>query len=293
VSPRAGSCLGLALALAAIGCTGRNSLFDPGPSPGSVGGDADLGSGGRVGDGSAGGVGGGAAGGAAGGVGDGGPASALLAYWPIDEAPGSTTTADRSGRGHHGLLEGIPRGLGFQDSARGRVIAFPVGRNTEVGVQVPYHPVFDEMKAFTLSLWFNLPSLPPTQTMLTMISRQLGATDGDVFFLGYSNGELLAYVPSGLAKARVDVPAGRWRHVALTYDARTLRLFLDGQPVAATEYPDRLRPSPGVPIYIGTNKDTDQTQPFEGLLDEIAIFTQALSPAIVAQLAAGASPLAF
>ena len=57
---------------------------------------------------------------------------------------------------------------------------------------------------------------------------------------------------------------------------------------AENNFPNRLV-STTTPVYIGTNKNPNNTEPFEGVIDDVALFDRALSPGAIQMLAAGYS----
>ena len=108
-------------------------------------------------------------------------------------------------------------------------------------------------------------------------------------------------VKLGDRPATVDLPAGHWSHLALTYDDDAghnglglAQLYLDGQRV---EYRNNQ--------YIGTDKDdlagpeggelvigagANHHRPFHGSMDDLVIFDQALTAEQVQQLATPTNP---
>jgi hypothetical protein len=222
----------------------------------------------------------------------------LLGYWPLDEAAGSASAHDGSGRGRDGTVEGMAQGVAFVDGGRlDRALSFPGGSSAAIGVRVPYSTEIDELRAFTITAWFRLASVPGAGMQRSVISRQLGTGNGEIFNLTCNNGDVVAYIPGSggqinfEARAKGAARLGVWMHAAATYDGRFLRLYVDGTQAAASEFPDRLVSSVGTPVYIGTNKNGTFSEPFHGLIDEVALYSHALSAEAVARLAAGASPL--
>lgn len=77
---------------------------------------------------------------------------------------------------------------------------------------------------------------------------------------------------------------GYWYHVAGTYDGTTMRLFVDGRPVAeskeqsgAIAYPE------AAPFSIGAYEDKDELYPLRGGIEQVSLWKRALSPAEVAE----------
>ena len=76
-----------------------------------------------------------------------------------------------------------------------------------------------------------------------------------------------------------------WHHVALTYDAKDLRLYCDGQPVATTPI-NRPRTSSSGFLRIGKRVD-GATPSFPGLIDDVRIYNRAIPSETMAAHFAG------
>ena len=74
-----------------------------------------------------------------------------------------------------------------------------------------------------------------------------------------------------------------WHHVAVTYDGTTHKFYYDGAFLNSGS--GQTRATTGTNFYLGK---TVNDIPFSGILDEVAIYTRALSAADVADLKAGA-----
>ncbi len=98
---------------------------------------------------------------------------------------------------------------------------------------------------------------------------------------GGQDNTIAAFSPPGV------LTAGRWHHLAMTYDGQTLRTFADGRQVAEAVAGRPRRPG-SLPLAIGRRQDAYNS--FFGLIDEVRIFGRALSPAeIAAHYRAGAA----
>ena len=71
-----------------------------------------------------------------------------------------------------------------------------------------------------------------------------------------------------------------WRHIAGTWDGSEIKLYVDGVEQASTSFSEELTTS-DLPVKIGLLHDK---YPFQGLLDEVAIFDQALTEAEVKEI---------
>lgn len=86
-------------------------------------------------------------------------------------------------------------------------------------------------------------------------------------------------------KDTVPFPLNRWQHVAMVADGKTLRLYRNGQEVAATPY-NGLNGNPRIKaLAIGNKLGDDSQSPsrpdsgfWDGCIDHLAIFNKALTP---------------
>ena len=81
---------------------------------------------------------------------------------------------------------------------------------------------------------------------------------------------------------------GQWAFVTAVYDGSKMYLYKDGQEVANVAKTGSIDNGVSVPAWIGDNPEksagTASGKPFDGLIDEVAIFGKALSPAEVRAL---------
>jgi len=91
---------------------------------------------------------------------------------------------------------------------------------------------------------------------------------------------------------RTGIPLQRWTHVAVTYDGTTLAVYQNGKASGSIEYPMDALPATSSPLYIGTSKNTDpnESQPFVGYLDQVMIYSVALTSTQIKALAEGLRP---
>jgi hypothetical protein len=96
----------------------------------------------------------------------------------------------------------------------------------------------------------------------------------------------------GLGLDGGPIADGRWHHVALVIDGAGGRLFVDGRPVATQGWSGApSAPTTTVPLSFGRYPGPAR-QFLRGTLDEVALWSVALTGAQIASLAAGASPAA-
>ena len=74
------------------------------------------------------------------------------------------------------------------------------------------------------------------------------------------------------ARARVILPTNAWSHVAVTYDSRNLRFYVNGRQVSSTTASALNRGSSL--FWIGKNQ---WGQVFDGAIDEVVVYDKVLS----------------
>jgi hypothetical protein len=99
----------------------------------------------------------------------------------------------------------------------------------------------------------------------------------------YSGGFLNFHIASAIgkhgfyAKARFSPDLDQWYHLAVTRSRGTFTIYANGVPVASQKV-DVIIPYPDAPLTIGQAEGIGF---FSGLIDEVAIYNRALSPAEV------------
>jgi hypothetical protein len=231
-----------------------------------------------------------------------GPApSSLLGYWPFDDGPATGRAEDWSGRNHHGTLQDLTSAKAWAPGrAAGMALSVPAASGTSSlpRVRVAETAAIDGLQAFTISAWFYRTAVP-ANVHDSIISRQLGTGNNEVFNLTCNNHDLIIYIPpapTGGSQMTFEVRAGNvclprtWVHAAATYNGTVLRLFVNGAQVGMNSFSGRLRSSPGAPIYIGANQNSNFLESFEGLIDDVALFSTALLAPDIDKLFKGATP---
>lgn len=189
------------------------------------------------------------------------PASGIVSWWTGDE-----TFADHLGKNDLALVaEGgtvtygsgrIGKGFSFASAAH-LERASPTGLDGIVGL--------------TVDAWIEAQENGNNR----IVDRSTAGTpDGWLFDLYLTKLRLL--VGNVSIESQGQFPTGQLTHVAGTFDGTTLRLFIDGSKeneklVAATQIP-----SPSLPLRVGGASIPEAR--FKGLIDEVAVYSRALSP---------------
>jgi hypothetical protein len=223
-------------------------------------------------------------------------ASGLLGYWSMDETASSPVAHDSSGHHNDGTLESIdPTTAWVPGHGSGTALLVQGGSNRVIGVRVENTPEIQALQHFTVAAWFYY-SDSSTTAFRAMISRQLGDTDNELFYLGIVRSFLKCYVPvpptgNYGAVATEAAPSNVWSHAAETFDGATVRLYFNGQEIGNFKYTVTLPTDITTPLYLGTNKNlTNLGEPFTGRLDDIVLYSRALSAEEIRLLARGEHP---
>ena len=88
-----------------------------------------------------------------------------------------------------------------------------------------------------------------------------------------------------LVAQRGSVLPGEWTHVAAVYDGRAMILYQDGTEVGRQFKRGPIDPGADVPVWIGDNPPTAGSRPWQGLVDDVRVYTRALGPDEIGQLA--------
>ncbi len=204
---------------------------------------------------------------------------------------------DSSGRGHDGVILG------------NGALPIPVWTTGKVGgalaldgqtfVRVPYSSDWDQLGAtnsFTVVAWVVL------QTTVigwsTLVSRQYRQTTWEHFELSFKDDHAGPVASSQInedwyCNASAPTVNGLWTHVAGTYDGTTLRGYQNGIEVCSRALSTTLTPDATGVVIGGANNMAGPivNQFFTGLVDELAIYSRALGPSEIAELATG-TPIA-
>jgi hypothetical protein len=208
----------------------------------------------------------------------------LVAAYGFEEASGAVV-ADASGLGNDGTLSGASRSAG----RFGQALSFD-GVNDVVTVADA--DSLDLTNALTLSAWVQ-PSAVSSWRTVAFKERPGNLVYG--LYASSDNDRPAASVSTegyGDARGASQLPANAWRHLAMTYDGSTLRLYLDGVQAASTAVVGPLPTSAGA-LTIGGNAVWDEW--FQGRIDELRVYRGVLDQAAIqadmtAPVVAGTQP---
>jgi uncharacterized repeat protein (TIGR01451 family) len=195
------------------------------------------------------------------------PSSGLVAAYGFDEGNG-TATSDASGGGHTGSTGSAVWTVGKYGGA----LLFD---GTSSLVTVPDDAALRLTAGMTVEAWVK-PSVALSGW------RDIIYKGDDNFLLEASTNQgrpsAAATIGGGFAQAigPTALVANTWTHVAMTYDGAAVRLFLNGVQVASAPRTGNIASS-NSPLQIGG--DSLYGQYFQGVIDEVRVYSIALGPA--------------
>lgn len=217
---------------------------------------------------------------------------ALVGWWRFDEGQGDGLR-DLTRNRNDGRLLGGPQ---WVPGVAGGGLSFD---GQDDAVIVPPSASLDACaRGFTLSAWVFRAA--PQQGWRVVAMRQRGSGYKDQWFLGFGDAPKLlgvAFAPDG-GKTEVhgpDTPLRKWLHLALTRDDAALRLYVDGLEVGQTDRPLEFTPE-AKPLTFGAghNGDDDRlNEHWNGILDEVRLYSRALGAAEIRALAGAPPPPAL
>ena len=189
-------------------------------------------------------------------------------FIPLDSDAG-----DISGNGYHGVGQGSPT---YSD---GVIVLDGVDDYVSLPAGI-INPAAGPFSAFA--------RVRGGASNVGIISQVDDVTGAGRYWLGISNGELWTALRTsgqwGLSYTGSSWDSMDWHHVGVVWDGNRRHLYLDGVEVAADAGSiGSLEACTGA-LYIGTNKLTTPGYFWPGEIDDVQIFTRALTAAEVAEL---------
>ena len=119
-----------------------------------------------------------------------------------------------------------------------------------------------------------------------------GTTNKWIFFQG-NNSISFVTTPSGWVNlGSYDFQVGDWHHLAVQRDGDLLTAFVDGNPIGSAAFTATI-PNPAASFLIGDAEGEHPGRNFNGAIDDVRIYSRALSPTEIQELAAVPLPAAI
>ena len=206
----------------------------------------------------------------------------LVAYWALDEGTG-VTISDGTGHGHDGTLSG--EATWIEGQVGPAAISFHDVGNTYQKISVPNAPdlQFTAVDSYTLSTWANVYDVPTRWSGVVTKSREINPWYG--IWISDS-GNWVAGAANNLVGPTATVG---WHFVSVVQDAAagTRSLYVDGQFAASGPAADG---NGSGELWIGGAAGTNEY--FNGAVDDVRLYSRALTPSEISALAFGSNPAA-
>ncbi len=206
--------------------------------------------------------------------------SGLAGYWKFDEGSG-TTTADSSGLGNNGTLNGAT----WVSGVSGYAVSFD---GTGTYVEVPGTSALKPASTVSVTAWIKTTTAPSLGGEVVSMGDNYALrvlSDGNVLFFFYNGTTWITVQTTG-----VNVLDGRWHNIAGVKSASQIQIFVDGVSKAAYSTSDTIPYTLGTNLYFGKHGNGSASYNFNGVIDEVRIYNIALSATDVQNIYAAITP---
>lgn len=194
--------------------------------------------------------------------------SGLEMHLPMDEDQYAVLARDASGYGRHGTNSGAVIGLnlgqvgGSVDFERSESDYLETGGWDIVGSNL------------TLAAWIRLESV--TAGNKTIVSKGSGASSHR-WTLMVKDNLLEIRLGTTTVTGPTALSADVWYHVAAVYDGTQIQLYLNGAAEGSPGARTGVVPTGSEPVRVGARGTTAPAEHYDGLLDEIGVWSRALT----------------
>jgi hypothetical protein len=212
--------------------------------------------------------------------------SSLVTHYTFDNISG-VTVSDQSGNGNHAIRSGtkiVPGKIGNGLQFDGKSDYVVSGAFDVVGSEI------------TLSAWIKVNNFSIHDARI--ISKATGTAEQDHYWMLSTikdDGSKLRFrlKANGQTATLIgthNIPVGKWVHVMASYDGSSMRLYLDGKESGSMSKTGEISPNPAAAIRVGDNPKTSARN-FDGVIDDVRIYNQALSVGEISDNAGGITPI--
>jgi len=194
----------------------------------------------------------------------------LVAYYPFDEASWDGTAdeiKDLSGSNLHGYsVGGVTTSVAkvcngaILDGVTAAVAQVDDPGTAGFGLDIP--------NELTVSVWFKTNTIP-SSGLKSILSK-----DENYEFHIDSGGHIYWWWSASTLTTAATVSTNTWHHVAIVYESGSQKIYIDGVEDANTNNRTATMPQNNDPLQIGGDMGF-VTREFDGLIDEVRIYSQA------------------
>ena len=205
-----------------------------------------------------------------------GTAQNLIAWWKFNET-GGLTASDSSGAGLNGVLTGPPPLWTANGLLEG---ALNFTGELDQSVTIPNNAALNPTAAITIASWVFPFDWAGNRRIL-----QKGDYDNQYRLL--AEGGNLVWDIAGVGRLETNLPPpNSWFHLAATYGAGAMRIYVNGVQVAGQPATGQISVT-GDPLYLGTKTPASIAgDHLNGHLDDLRVYASALAAAEIGALAA-------
>ncbi len=219
-------------------------------------------------------------------------ADGLVGYWKLDEGSG-ISTADSSSHSNDGALIGNP--VWVTDTSSTITFENPYALlfdGSDSYVDVPHHSSLQMGTDMTVAAWVKTSNADGSADVIV---SKWGLAGNRNYWLGKLDSTTIAFYVDNAQNVTANlnlINDGNWHHVAGVADAssRLLRIYVDGTQRNTAAY-DGTSETGTADVNMGASEDST-VQIWDGWIDDVRIYSRALSGAEVADLASGMLELA-
>jgi hypothetical protein len=206
----------------------------------------------------------------------------LYGYWPMREGSGVASNLV-AGRPNAALFGGAT--WVTNDPVRGTVLSF---NGTSAYATAGTIPRLGQTTSnFTWSLWYKQNAAPSVNAVI--LGNRSGGVQSPLQFIKFTPTNFEYYRAGVQQIMPYSVPSGQWVHLAVVKNGSALTYYANGSPVATATAGGDIEANP---LFFGG--DPGAAGEFSnGLMDEVALWTRALSASEITALVNGTTPLGF
>ncbi len=216
----------------------------------------------------------------------------LVGYWHFDKNSGTAVAVDGSVNTNDGsLLNGADRSIDVPDLPSNlNSVELEGGSNDHVSVGDP--AALDLTGDLTLSAWINVDTAPASGVLAAIVTKWAQSATLDAYGIWVINdsGTLRLIAAIGVdGSADFGLTGGvispsTWTHVAMTYDATSgaNKIYVDGVEVGSRTRAGGTDTNDN-DLLIG-REDSGAPRPFDGLIDEVRVYSTALTGTQIATI---------